>query len=190
MTSRLRVAHAARVVRAGGIVAYPTEAVFGLGCDPRDRAAVMRLLAIKRRSWRKGLILIAATLEQLEPYVVLPPEPRCAEVLASWPGPHTWVLTARGTAPRWITGGRDSLAVRVTAHPVARDLCSRAGRALVSTSANVSRRPPHRRLLRLRRDLGAKVDFVLAGPLGGSAAPTAIKDARSGRLLRSSARLP
>jgi len=76
VTSRLRVAQAARVVRAGGIVAYPTEAVFGLGCDPLDRAAVMRLLGIKRRSWRKGLILIAATLEQLEPYVVLPPEPR------------------------------------------------------------------------------------------------------------------
>jgi L-threonylcarbamoyladenylate synthase len=167
-------------------VAYPTEAVFGLGCDPRDRAAVMRLLTIKRRSWRKGLIVIAANLEQLDRYVVLPPEPRRSEVLASWPGPHTWVLTARSAAPRWITGGRDSLAVRVTAHPVARDLCLRAGTALVSTSANVSRRPPHRRLLRLRLDLGGRVDYVLAGPLGGSAQPTAIRDARTGRLLRAS----
>lgn len=188
MTSLLRVARAARIVRGGGVVAYPTEAVFGLGCDPRDRAAVMRVLAIKRRSWRKGLILIAADFSQLEPYVVLPPEPRRTEVLASWPGPHTWVLTARGAAPPWITGGRDSLAVRVTAHVVARELCVRAGMALVSTSANVSRRPPHRRLLRLRRDLGPHVDYVLAGPLGGAAQPTAIKDARSGRLLRSSAR--
>lgn len=187
MTSRLRVARAARVVRGGGVVAYPTEAVFGLGCDPRDRAAVMRVLAIKRRSWRKGLILIAADFAQLESYVVLPPEPRRTEVLASWPGPHTWVLTARGAAPRWITGGRDSLAVRVTAHPIARDLCVRAGTALVSTSANVSRRPPHRRLLRLRHDLGPHVDYVLAGALGGSAQPTAIKDARTGRLLRSAA---
>jgi L-threonylcarbamoyladenylate synthase len=180
------VARAARIVRGGGIVAYPTEAVFGLGCDPRDRAAVMRVLAIKRRSWRKGLILIAADFAQLEHYVVLPPEPRRTEVLASWPGPHTWVLTAGKAAPRWLTGGRDSLAVRVTAHPVARALCLRAGTALVSTSANVSRRPPHRRLLRLRHDLGPQVDYVLAGPLGGSAQPTAIKDARSGRLLRSS----
>lgn len=187
MTSRLRVAHAARIVRGGGVVAYPTEAVFGLGCDPRDRAAVLRLLAIKHRSWRKGLIVIAADFAQLEPYVVLPPEPRRTQVLASWPGPHTWVLTARGAAPRWITGGRDSLAVRVTAHPVARDLCLRAGMALVSTSANVTRRPPHRRLLLLRRDLGPRVDYVLAGPLGGSSQPTAIKDARTGRLLRGSA---
>ena len=184
MTSRVRVARAARVVRGGGVVAYPTEAVFGLGCDPRDRAAVMRLLAIKRRSWRKGLILIAADFAQLEPYVVLPPEPRRTEVLASWPGPHTWVLTARGAAPRWITGGRDSLAVRVTAHPIARDLCVRAGMALVSTSANVSRRSPHRRVLALRHELGRSLDCVLAGELGGLAQPTVIRDGRTGHVLR------
>jgi L-threonylcarbamoyladenylate synthase len=187
VTGSLAIARAARIVRGGGVIAYPTEAVFGLGCDPRNRAAVMRLLAIKRRSWRKGLILIAASLEQLEPYILQPPEPHRGEMLASWPGPHTWVVTARTGAPRWITGGRDSLAVRVTAHPIARDLCLRAGTALVSTSANLSRRPPHRRLLRLRRDLGRRIDYVLAGPLGASAQPTAIRDARSGALLRASA---
>lgn len=184
MTRRLALAHAARVVRRGGVIAYPTEAVFGIGCLPRDRDAVLRVLAIKRRSWRKGLILIAADVAQLAPYVVLPPEPRRSEVLGSWPGPHTWVLPAAPGAPRWISGGRDSVAVRVTAHPLARELCLRAGDALVSTSANVSRRPPHRRLLLLRRDLGARLDYVLAGPLGAQAAPTAIRDARSGRVLR------
>jgi len=144
----------------------------------------MRVLAIKRRSWRKGLILIGADLAQLERFVVLPPEPRRGEVLAGWPGPHTWVLDATPGAPRWITGGRTSIAVRVTAHPVAAELCRAVGDALVSTSANVSRRPPHRRLLTLRRDLGAQVDYVLAGPLGNLAAPTAIRDGRSGRVLR------
>jgi L-threonylcarbamoyladenylate synthase len=182
--SRFRVARAARIVRAGGVIAYPTEAVFGLGCLPRDRRAVMRVLAIKRRSWRKGLILIGADLAQLERYVVLPQEPRRAEVLATWPGPNTWVLDARADAPRWITGGRTSVAVRVTAHGLAADLCRAVGEALVSTSANVSRRAPHRRLLNLRRDLGLRVDYVLAGPLGGLAAPTAIRDGRSGRVLR------
>jgi L-threonylcarbamoyladenylate synthase len=151
---------------------------------PRDRRAVTRVLKIKRRSWRKGLILIGADMGQLERYVVLPSEPRRAEVLATWPGPSTWVLDARSDAPRWITGGRASVAVRVTAHPVAAALCRAVGEALVSTSANVSRRPPHRRLLRLRRDLGRRVDHVLAGPLGGLAAPTAIRDGRSGRVLR------
>jgi L-threonylcarbamoyladenylate synthase len=180
----LRVLRAARVVRGGGVVAYPTEAVFGLGCLPHDRKAVERVLAMKRRSWHKGLIVIGASLEQLERYVVLPPEPRRREVLASWPGPHTWILDARAGVPRWITGGRASVAVRWTAHPVAAALCLAVGEALVSTSANVSRRPPHRRPLRLRRDFGPLVDYVLAGPLGGDAAPTAIRDGRSGRVLR------
>jgi L-threonylcarbamoyladenylate synthase len=182
--SRFRVARAAHIVRAGGVIAYPTEAVFGLGCLPRDRRAVMRVLKIKRRSWRKGLILIGADFAQLERYVILPPEPRRAEVLATWPGPSTWVLDAQTDAPRWITGGTASVAVRVTAHPIAAELCRTVGEALVSTSANVSRRPPHRRLLKLRRDLGLSVDYVLAGPLGGLASPTPIRDARSGRVLR------
>ena len=182
--SRLAIRRAARIVRGGGVIAYPTEAVFGLGCLPRDRAAVERVLAIKRRSWRKGLILIGADLAQLERYVVLPAEPRRSQVLASWPGPYTWVLEARADAPRWITGGRRSVAVRVTAHPVARQLCLAVGEALVSTSANVSRRPPHRRRLRLRRDLGRRVEYVLPGPLGELAPPTAIRDGRSGVFLR------
>jgi L-threonylcarbamoyladenylate synthase len=183
--NRLAIRRAARIVRGGGVIAYPTEGVFGLGCLPRDQRAVTRLLAIKRRSWRKGLILIGADLEQLERYAVLPPEPRRGDVLAAWPGPHTFVLDARADAPRWITGGRSSVAVRLTAHPVAAELCRAVGDAVVSTSANVSRRPPHRRLLRLRHDLGKRVDYVLPGPLGALAAPTTIRDARSGRILRS-----
>lgn len=181
---RIRVVRAARIVRDGGVIAYPTEAVYGLGCLPRDERAVRRVLAIKRRSWRKGLVLIGADIEQLAPYVVLPPEPQLSAVLASWPGPHTWVLDARAGVPRWITGARRSVAVRVTAHPLAAALCRAVGDALVSTSANVSRRPPHKSVLRLRRELGRRVDYVLAGPLGGLARPTVIRDARSGRLVR------
>jgi L-threonylcarbamoyladenylate synthase len=184
VTGPFAIARAARIVRAGGVIAYPTEAVFGLGCLPRDKVAVSRLLAIKRRSWRKGLILIAADVGQLAPYVILPPEPQRSAVLATWPGPSTWVLEARRPALPWISGGRPSLAVRVTAHPVARELCRRAGDALVSTSANLSRQPPHRELLRLRRALGRSVDYVLAGALGGAGRPTPIRDARTGRTLR------
>ena len=185
MTSRVHVSRAARVVLAGGVIAYPTEAVFGLGCLPENRAAVERVLAIKRRSWRKGLLLIGAELTQLERFVVLPAEPRLSEILASWPGPVTWVLPARLHAPRWISGGRDSVAVRLTDHPLARELCAAVGRALVSTSANVSRRPPLRDLRVLRRELGLQVDYVLGGALGGLAKPTVIKDGRTGKTLRS-----
>ena len=159
---RFHIDRAARVIRAGGIVAYPTEAVFGLGCLPDDREAVERLLAIKRRPRQKGFVLIAARVEDLAHLVELPAEPMRSSILATWPGPVTWALPARHGAPPWLTGGRDTLAVRVTAHAEARALCARVGGPLVSTSANVSRRPPHRRLLALRRDLGRSVDYVLA----------------------------
>ena len=184
MTSRVHVARAARVVLAGGVIAYPTEAVFGLGCRPENRAAVERVLAIKRRPWRKGLLLIGSDLVQLERFVVLPNEPRRSEVIASWPGPVTWVLPATPHAPSWISGGRHSVAVRLTDHPLARELCAAVGHALVSTSANVSRRPPLRDLRVLRRELGNEVDYVLSGALGGLARPTVIKDGRTGKVLR------
>jgi L-threonylcarbamoyladenylate synthase len=184
VTGKVHIDHAARLIRAGGIVAYPTEAVFGLGCLPDDRDAVLRLLAIKQRRLQKGLVLIAASVEDLAPLVELPEAPMRSTILATWPGPVTWVLPARRTAPWWITGRRDTLAVRVTAHALARALCARVAGPLVSTSANVSRRPPHRRLLQLRRDLGRHVDYVLPGPLGDSARPTAIRDGRTGRTLR------
>ncbi|HEX6997509.1 MAG TPA: L-threonylcarbamoyladenylate synthase [Gammaproteobacteria bacterium] len=181
---RLHEDAAARILRSGGVVAYPTEAVFGIGCLPDRRDAVERVLAIKGRSERKGLVLIAADVSQLAPYATLPDGPRAAEVLATWPGPVTWVLPAARGAPRWITGGRRTVAVRVTAHPVARRLCERAGSALVSTSANRAGRRPLKRALAVRRLLGREVDYVLPGPLGGLDRPTTIRDAATGRTLR------
>lgn len=184
MPSRLHIDRAARIVLAGGVIAYPTEAVFGLGCLPRDHAAVARVLEIKHRSWRKGLLVIGSDLAQLEALVQLPPEPRRSEIVASWPGPVTWVLPAKAHVPRWLSGGRDTLAVRLTDHPVAARLCERIGHAIVSTSANVSRRPPLRAVRLVRRELGALVDDVLGGEVGGLANPTVIKDGRTGRILR------
>lgn len=185
MTTKLHVERAAREILAGGVVAYPTEAVFGLGCLPEDRSAVERILAIKRRSWRKGLLLIGADIEHLTRFAVLEGSPCLAEILAGWPGPHTWILPATKAAPSWITGGGDGIGVRLTAHPVARALCERVGGALVSTSANVSRRPPIRHALGVRRALGAELDYVLPGAVGELARPTPIRDGRSGAVLRS-----
>jgi len=175
---------AARVVRAGGVVAYPTEAVYGLGCVPTDERALARLIAIKRRDARKGFLLIAADLAQLEPFAELPGEPRRSEILASWPGPVTWVLAARRGVSALLTGGRRTIAVRVTAHPLARELCAAARTALVSTSANRSARRPARSALAVRRALGRDIDYVLAGPLGGLERPTTIRDGATGAVLR------
>jgi len=182
----LRLRIAARIVRAGGLIAYPTEAVYGLGCDPLNQRAVQRLLALKRRSVSKGLILIAADFAQLEPFLQPIPLPDRARLEASWPGPQTWLIPARTDTPRWLRGQYDTLAVRVTAHPVAAALCRACGRPLVSTSANPGGRPPARSALAVRRQWGQKLDYLLPGPTGGAAKPTAIQDLRTGRVLRSS----
>lgn len=184
MTSQFQIDRAARVVLSGGVVAYPTEAVFGLGCLPEESNAVARILAMKQRDWRKGLLLIAATLEQVEQHAVLPEGEMRRRILDSWPGPHTWLLEARPTVPDVVTGGSGRIGIRVTAHAVARRLCERAGAAIVSTSANASGRAPLAGALALRRAFGASVDYVLPGPLGGQQNPTTILDARDGSVVR------
>lgn len=172
-------------LRNGGVIAYPTEAVWGLGCDPFDEPAVLRLLAIKQRPVDKGLILVAARADQFDgllDWEALPGERRAA-VMRSWPGPNTWIVPASPRVPRWITGAHDGVAVRVSAHPVVVALCEAFG-PLVSTSANRSGEPPARRLEALDPLLCALVDATTDGEAGGLAAPTAIRDARSGELLR------
>ena len=179
---RLRLA--ARYLTRGGVVAYPTEAVYGLGCDPRDGTAVRRILAMKRRDPDKGLILIAADPAQLWPFVEPLDEARMATILASWPGPNTWLLPARPATPDWLKGRFDTLAVRVTAHPVAAGLCRTFGGAIVSTSANVAERPPARTAFEVRRALPKGPDYILAGACVGADRPSSIRDGRTGRVLR------
>jgi L-threonylcarbamoyladenylate synthase len=171
-------------VRRGGVIAYPTEAVYGLGCDPRDERAVRRILALKSRPPEKGLILIAADPEQLDPFVLPLDETLRARVLATWPGPFTWLLPARPDTPDWLRGAHDTLACRVTAHPVARRLCELAGTALVSTSANPAGLPPARSAAETARYFPEGLDAIVEGPVDRDASPSEIRDARSGRVLR------
>ena len=179
---RLRLA--AHWIKAGGVVAYPTEAVYGLGCDPWNGEATRRILTLKQRPESKGLILIAAAIQQLTPFVELLDAERMEAILASWPGPHTWLLPARPEVPPWLRGEHTTLAVRVTAHPLAAALCWAAGRALVSTSANRATRLPARTALEVRLRLGEAGDYLLAGPCGGRVQCSTIRDGRTGRLLR------
>jgi len=179
-----KIAPAARCIREGGVVAYPTEAVYGLGCDPLDPEAVGRLLAIKGRAEKKGLILIAANFDQLRPYLGELPPARFKKVRKSWPGPATWIFPAAPGTPKWLTGEHGTIAVRVTAHPIAAALCRSAGMALVSTSANRSGQPPARSATEVRRRLGPLLDVVLTGPTGDLKRPTPIRDARTGATLR------
>jgi L-threonylcarbamoyladenylate synthase len=177
---------AVEVIHDGGVIAYPTEAVWGLGCDPFDEAAVLRLLAIKQREVAKGLILVAARRAQFDgllDWSALPPD-RVAAVDASWPGPNTWIVPATSRVPRWITGAHMGVAVRVSDHPVVIALCEAFGAPLVSTSANLAGEPPAFSRVALDPQLLAQLDGVTEGETGGLSAPTAIRDALSGSVLR------
>ena len=173
-----------RILRRGGIVAYPTEAVWGLGCDPLNGAAIARLLALKQRVAGKGLILIAHELAVLRPFLAPLPTRLEQRLRATWPGPVTWLLPAAAELPARLSGGRSTLAVRVTAHPLAAALCRELGAPLVSTSANPSARKPARSALRVRRYFGPRIDALLPGATGGLARPTEIRDAATGKVLR------
>jgi len=168
------------------LVAYPTEAVFGLGCDPRNIAALRRLLALKQRSWRKGLILIADEWSQLASYLQPQPARVHARASASWPGPTTWLWPVRAQVSPWLRGAHPTLAVRIPAHPAARALCRVFGHALVSTSANRAGQNPARSALEVRRKLGAHTPIlILHGDVNRRARPSQILDLLSGQALRS-----
>jgi len=175
---------AAEVIRAGGIVAYPTESCYGLGCDPRQHAAVRRLLRLKRRCREQGLILISARLQQLLRYIDCD-EHQLKRAVSAWPGPVTWLMPARDGVSCWLTGNNPGIAVRVTAHRGAAALCQYTGIALVSTSANRHGRPPAESAAAVHREFGDNVDYVLAGNLGGSAKPSEIRDVVTNRVVRS-----
>ena len=182
--SRSALIRAGVELRRGGVIGYPTEAVFGLGCDPWNEVAVRRLLALKQRPEHKGLILIASEFQQLRPFLAPMSVAIKRRVNAEWPGRVTWLLPARPGLPGWLRGGHRTIAVRVTAHPGAAALCRAYGGALVSTSANRSGAQPCRDARCVRRVFGADVDFILPGRVDPGGSPSRIIDAGTGVVVR------
>lgn len=171
---------AVRVLRAGGVVAHASEGVWGLGCDPFNRAAVERIHAIKGRSAAKGLIMIGAEAGDFAPELAGLDAVTAARVRASWPGAVTWVV-ANARFPSWATGGRATVAVRVPDHAQARALAAAFGGPIVSTSANRSGEPP---AATAAQASALSPDYVLAGETGGRTGPSRIIDAATGETLR------
>lgn len=170
---------AGRILRSGGVVAYPTEGVFGIGCLPDNVHAIERILTIKQRDPSRGLILIAAGIAQLERWI----DGDC-QLPANDATPLTWIVPASAAVPPWIKGRHSGVAVRITSHPVAAALCNAAGSALVSTSANVSGRKPAANVHVLRRQFDSLVDYIVPGQCGSSIGPSEIRDLVSGKTLR------
>lgn len=182
MTEDMRRALAA--LRSGGVVAYPTEAVWGLGCDPFNEDAVKRIFALKHRPTGQGVLLIGASVEQVMPFIGPCPDAAIERAKATWPGPCTWVFPRSAQVPGWISGQHQGIALRVSGHPVAHDLCEGFGAALVSTSANVHGQPAARSKVELQTQFGDNVDAIVDGELGGLEQATPIRDAISGEWLR------
>jgi L-threonylcarbamoyladenylate synthase len=182
MNAALTAAVAA--LRAGGVIAYPTEAVYGLGCNPYNAAAVARIFALKERPAGQGMLLIAAEFAQVQEFIGATSESAIARAQATWPGPHTWIFPRSAATPRWLVGDHDGIALRVTAHPLAAQLCRAFGGALVSTSANRHGAQPARSADEVRAAFGDEIAYLLKGSTGGLEQPTPIRDAISGSVLR------
>lgn len=179
------VSGAAQIIRAEGVIAYPTEAVWGLGCDPWSRQAVYRVLEIKQRPVEKGVILIGCSEDQFSPLL----DPLSAEqrvsLKATWPGPHTWLIPdPDGWAPQWVRGRFDSVAVRVSAHPLVKALCVATGHPIISTSANLAGQDPLLTFTEVEEAFGTLLDGILPGNTGEQKTPSTIQDLRSGELVR------
>ena len=175
---------ACALLLAGEVIAYPTEAVYGLGCDAFNAKAVLHLLDLKKRPEEKGLIVLIADWAQLSPLIDMDkvPEARFEAVKKTWPGPVTWVFPKSKAVPNWITGTHAGVAIRMTAHPIARALCQNG--PIVSSSANVSGVSPARDLAVLSYLFPDGVAGVVAGDLGGNFAVSEIYNILDGSNLR------
>lgn len=186
MNNTSTIEHAAEVFCQGGIIAYPTEAVFGLGCDPDNDGAVRKLLSLKQRSVDKGLILLAANYSQLLPYLnddAISQDKRFS-VLSRWPNALTQVLPANNNISPLLCGVFDSIAVRITDHPDVVALCKLTNKAIVSTSANLSGQSPATNWQQVEHQLGDKVDFIIKTETLGFLKPTSIINGLTGEVIR------
>ncbi len=181
-----QIQQAATALQSGAVIACPTEAVYGLSCDPHNRAAFDALIKLKQRPMEHGVLLIGADFEQLRPYIDLTAitDDRLAQVRASWPGAHTWVFPRHPDVPDWLAGRHPGIALRLTAHPVAATLCRAFGGALVSTSANCHGQPPAHDPDSVQQQFGKRLGAIIDAPLGGELRPTPIHDAVSGAIIR------
>lgn len=173
-------------LRQNKVIIYPTESVFGLGCDPDSKVAISNLLHIKRRSWKKGLILVAANYKQLLKYIndIYLNDNQKSHVFSTWPGPVTWVFPARLNTPFWLTGQFSSIAVRVSHFEPIKRLCLSFGKPLVSTSANLTGYPPARTITEVYKQLGLYNMSVMNECVLGLSRPSEIRDAMTGRIIR------
>jgi L-threonylcarbamoyladenylate synthase len=173
---------AVQALQRGELITYPTEGVWGLGCDPDNSEAVSRLLLLKQRPIEKGLILVAANMEQLSPYLCHLSAQQLQVLRSTWPGPNTWLIPANEAVAPWISGGQKNVALRVSVHPVVKALCEAFGGPIVSTSANRSGKSAAISLLAVQLRFPSVVR--MPGNLTHPGQPSTIRDLQTGNVIR------
>ena len=184
MQSEDEIKQAQKVVRRGGIIAYPTEAVYGLGCDPLNRQSVARIARIKSRNQDKRFILIASSVAQLKMFCDVENQAFSERIGDTWPGPTTWIFPALDTCPHWLCDSAMTIAVRVSSHPTVIALCNQCNSALISTSANLSGKPPACSAEQVQSIFGNAVDYVVDGFVEGHTRPTRMLNVVDGQVVR------
>lgn len=181
----LSVYDAIDLLKKENIIAYPTESIYGLGCDPDSEKAIISLLKLKQRQIEKGLILIADSYDQLLPYIndSQLSKKQKTKIFASWPGPITWLFPKNGQTPDYLTGKFNSIAVRITDHPIIKTLCYHFDKPIISTSANLSGKSPCRSPEEVVIQFGNRFP-ILNGCLGDQANPSQIRDSLTGKIIR------
>jgi L-threonylcarbamoyladenylate synthase len=189
---KLSVKVAAHRLMEGNVIAYPTEAVWGLGCDPLNEQACLDLLQIKRRPIQKGMILIAGSIDEFAGILSALPVDQVQKLDAAWQnqistGAITFLVPdILEQVPYWIKGSHNSVALRVSQHPLVKSLCQAFGGPLVSTSANRSGKPPARSRVLVEKYFGGQLEFIVPGALGGATNPSKIIDFYTGKTVRAS----
>ncbi len=183
--SALQIQLACKYLEQGKLIAYPTESVWGIGCDPDNSDAVMGILAIKRRPVEKGLILVIADVSQISPLFSLLHSEQQEQITDDRVEAITWLIPdPENLIPSWIKGDHQAVAVRVSKHPTVQALCRVFGKPIVSTSANYSGKAAIRSRLKLFNEFAGKIDFVVPGALGSQATPSQIRDLLTGEIIR------
>ena len=180
------IRYCASMIRSGGVIAYPTEAVWGLGCSPYNKAAVNKILTLKKRAVSKGVILVAASITQFEPFLTQLNQSQRNTLEESWPGHSTWLVPANQHIPEWIKGQHSTVALRVSKHPIVTALCNAVGGPLVSTSANPQGLRAAKTHWQVMRYFGRSplLDVITCGSVGKHSQASTIKDLSSGQIIR------
>jgi len=184
MPSQFQIQQAVNIIQNGGVIAYATEAVYGLGCDPDNDHAIEHILEIKGRNAKQGFILIASEVNQLKKYLGELNANEKKALATSWPKPTTLILTANDSISDLITGGRSTIAVRITSHHDTKKLCEALGHPLISTSANLSGQPAIRNVWQLEKVFATNVNYIFPSSLGRANKPSTIINASTGQVLR------